>query len=154
MSNDTKEQHSSNDVEPSVSETVDNSSAECDDVEELYEMEIAEEDIYAYLMDENDNEIGFVLLDENGVEQNYFYADLSDYEIVESIDCETPSFSENDEDDDYDLGITREGVSEFTDDLNAIYKDGSEIVTELKETVDDITEGIGFLNRKSNKAKK
>ncbi len=52
-------------------------------VEELLEMEIDEDDIYAYLFDEDDNEIGFVILNENGEEEEYFYANEDEYEYVE-----------------------------------------------------------------------
>lgn len=36
---------------------------------EVIEMEIEEGDIYAMIVDEHDNEIGFILLDEDGNEQ-------------------------------------------------------------------------------------
>ena len=38
-------------------------------------MEIEEGDIYAMIVDEHDNEIGFILLDEDGNEQEYYYVD-------------------------------------------------------------------------------
>ena len=47
--------------------------------------------------------------------------------------------------DDIDLGITREGVTEMTTDLNAIAKEGAETAKELKEAYDDIMENFGFL---------
>ena len=45
----------------------------------------------------------------------------------------------------YDLGITREGVSEATADLNAIAKEGAATAKELKEAYDDIMDSFGFL---------
>ena len=39
--------------------------------EEVIEMEVEDGDIHAFLVDEDDNEIGFVLIDENGDEQEY-----------------------------------------------------------------------------------
>lgn len=112
--------------------------------EELYEIEVDEEDIYAYIVDEDDNEIGFILLDENGVEEEYYYADEDVEEVeVESKPRKTPS--DNDE---YDLGITREGVAEATADMNAIYKDGVVIASELKGAFDDIAAGFDFLKKK------
>ena len=46
---------------------------------------------------------------------------------------------------DIDLGITREGVTEMTSDLNVIAKEGAETAKELKEAYDDIMENFGFL---------
>jgi hypothetical protein len=121
--------------------------------EEVLEMEIEEGDIYAYLVDEDDNEIGFILLDEDGNEQEYYYVDMSQYEIVEDdsakqahIDVKRKSDGEE-----FDLGITREGVAETTADLNVIYKEGAEVAKELKETFDDINESLSFLKKKPGK---
>lgn len=107
--------------------------------EELYEIEVAEDDIYAYIVDEDDNEIGFILLDENGEEQEYYYAD----EEMEGDAADAPT-----KDDEYDFGITREGVAEATSDMNAIYKDGVEIAAEFKGAFDDIMDGLSFLKKK------
>lgn len=104
--------------------------------EELYEIEVAEDDIYAYIVDEDDNEIGFILLDENGEEQEYYYAD-------DDTEGDAPA-----KDDEYDFGITREGVAEATSDMNAIYKDGVEIAAEFKGAFDDIMDGFSFLKKK------
>lgn len=104
--------------------------------EELYEIEVAEDDIYAYIVDEDDNEIGFILLDENGEEQEYYYAD-------DETEGDAPA-----KDDEYDFGITREGVAEATSDMNAIYKDGVEIAAEFKGAFDDIMDGLSFLKKK------
>lgn len=107
--------------------------------EELYEIEVAEDDIYAYIVDEDDNEIGFILLDENGEEQEYYYAD----DETEGDAADVPA-----KDDEYDFGITREGVAEATSDMNAIYKDGVEIAAEFKGAFDDIMDGFSFLKKK------
>ena len=40
---------------------------------EVIEMEIEDGDVYAVIVDEHDNEIGFILLDEDGNEQEYYY---------------------------------------------------------------------------------
>jgi hypothetical protein len=121
--------------------------------EEVLEMEIEEGDIYAYLVDEDDNEIGFILLDEDGNEQEYYYVDMNQYEIVEDdsakqahVDVKRKSDGEE-----FDLGITREGVAETTADLNVIYKEGAEVAKELKETFDDINESLSFLKKKPGK---
>lgn len=47
--------------------------------------------------------------------------------------------------DEYDLGITREGIAETTADLNALAKEGAETAKELKEAYDDIMDSFGFL---------
>ena len=47
--------------------------------------------------------------------------------------------------DEYDLGNTREGVAEATDNLNAIAKEGAATAKELKEAYDDIMDSFGFL---------
>jgi hypothetical protein len=121
--------------------------------EEVIEMEIEDGDIYAYLVDEDDNEIGFILLDEDGNEQEYYYVDMDKYEIVEENgepqqQTEVKRKSDNEE---FDLGITREGVAETTQNLNDIYREGSEVARELKETFDDINESLSFFKKKPGK---
>ena len=59
-------------------------------------------------------------------------------------------FQPND-DGEYDLGITREGVKEATADMNTIYHEGVETIAELKEAFDDINESLhldSFLGKK------
>lgn len=55
--------------------------------------------------------------------------------------------------DEYDLGITREGVTEATADLNAIAKEGAATAKELKETYDDIMDSFGAFLPKSVRRK-
>lgn len=50
-------------------------------------------------------------------------------------------FQPND-DGEYDLGITREGVKEATADMNSIYHESVETIAELKEAFDDINESL------------
>lgn len=118
--------------------------------EEIIELEVDEDDICAYLVDEDDNEIGFIVLDENGEEQEYYYAGLDESEggpeSAEGRPGAAPRPSEAL--DEYDLGITREGVADATADMNAIYKDGVAVVTELKSTFDEISSGFDFLKKK------
>lgn len=113
--------------------------------EELYEVEIDEDAIYAYIVDEDDNEIGFILLNDEGVEEEYYYAD-EDAAVDPAPAKATGSSSAGD--DEFDLGITREGVADATDDLNAIYKDGVAVASELKSTFDEISAGFDFLKKK------
>lgn len=59
----------------------------------------------------------------------------------------------SDKKDEYDLGITREGVAEATDNLNAIAKEGAATAKELKEAYDDIMDSFGFLMPKGVRRK-
>ena len=107
--------------------------AEEDEAYETVEIEYSEDDIEAYIVDEDDNEIGFILLDEDGNEVEYYYDD--DEEAAEG---------ESDEDNLYDLGITREGVAEATSDMNDIYRDGVAIAVDLKDALSEIKEALDF----------
>lgn len=113
--------------------------------EEAFEIEIEEEDIVGYIYDEDDNEVGIIVLDEDGDEVELFYAEEGEYEYVDEEPAAKPKKSSGEE---YDLGITREGVTQATNDMNAIYKDGIQVAAELKSTFDDITEGFSFLKKK------
>lgn len=113
--------------------------------EEIFEIEIEEEDIAGYIYDEDDNEIGIIVLDEDGNEVELFYAEEGEYEYVDEEPAAKPRKSSGEE---YDLGITREGVAQATNDMNAIYKDGIQVAAELKSTFDDISEGFSFLKKK------
>ena len=100
---------------------------------ETVEIEYSEDDIEAYIVDEDDNEIGFILLDEDGNEIEYYYDD-----------DEEAAKGESDEDNPYDLGITREGVAEATSDMNDIYRDGVAIAVDLKDALSEIKEAFDF----------
>lgn len=108
---------------------------------EVIEMEIEDGDVYAVLVDEFDNEIGFVLLDEDGNEQEYYYVD-------EDNDNDGVRVERTSDGDEFDLGISREGVAEATKDVNAIYKDGVAVAAELKGTFDEIADSLSFLKKK------
>lgn len=118
--------------------------------EELYEIEVDEDLIEAYIVDEDDNEIGFIILNEDGEEEEYYYADDDADAAREQGPAVSHAASNRviDNVNEYDLGITREGVAEATNDLNAIYKDGIEIAAEFKGAFDDIAEGFSFLKKK------
>ena len=77
-----------------------------------------------------DDVIGFVLM-EDGEEAEYYYVEEDEEEAEE-------------EDNPYDLGITKEGVAEATNDMNAIYKDGIAVAAELKGAFDDIKSALDF----------
>lgn len=119
--------------EPSDSEDVEEEETEEAEAYETVEIEYSEDDIEAYIVDEDDNEIGFILLDEDGNEVEYYYDD------DEEADAGEP-----DEDNPYDLGITREGVAEATSDMNDIYRDGVAIAVDLKDALSEIKEAFDF----------
>lgn len=108
---------------------------------EVIEMEIEDGDIYAMIVDEDDNEIGFILLDEDGNEQEYYYLD-------EDNDDEGVRVERASDGDEFDLGISREGVAEATANVNAIYRDGIQVAAELKDTFSEITDSLSFLKKK------
>ena len=108
--------------------------ADNEDGYELVELELDEDDIVRYLEDEDGNRIGFVLM-EDGEECEYLYVE---------DDEEDADGAGEDEDNPYDLGITKEGVAEATNDMNAIYKDGIAVAAELKDAFDDIKSAFDF----------
>ena len=77
-----------------------------DDGYELVELELDDDDIVRYIEDEDGDVIGFVLM-EDGEEAEYYYVEEDEEEAEE-------------EDNPYDLGITKEGVAEATNDMNDI----------------------------------
>lgn len=116
--------------------------------EEVIEMEIEEGDIYAYLVDEDDNEVGFILIDENGDKQQYYYVDMDEYELVDEDADEGVRVKRAEDGEEFDLGITREGVAEATAGMNDIYREGVAVASELKQTVDEISESMSFLRKR------
>jgi hypothetical protein len=120
------------------------------ETEEVFELEVDEDSIVGYIVDQDDTEIGIIVLDENGAEQEFYYVDMDQYELVEEPapkPAAAPKKKKAD-DNEYDLGITREGVAEATSDINDIYKDGVQIAAELKSTFDEINESFSFLSKK------
>mgnify|MGYP001697754863 FL=1 len=95
----------------------------------------------SYGNDAHDNEIGFILLDEDGNEQEYYYVD-------EDNDGDGVRVERTSDGDEFDLGISREGVAAATRDVNAIYKDGVQVAAELKSTFDEISDSLSFLKKK------
>ncbi|MCI8366678.1 MAG: hypothetical protein HFJ66_03650 [Eggerthellaceae bacterium] len=115
-----------------------------DDLEaEVIEMEIEDGDIYAVIVDEDDNEIGFVLLDDDGNQQEYYYVTDDDQEDEDGEDgVEVIRASDERE---FDLDISREGVTAATQDMNAIYREGAQVVGEFKSVADEIKSSFDFL---------
>ena len=127
----------------SVGETAEADDA--DEDEELYEVEVDEDAIVGYLVDEDDNEIGFIV-EEDGVEVEYYYAEEDGAEYVAVDEKPAAPASKNaDDDEEYDFGITREGVAETTDNMNAVFREGVALGHDLKDAWDDISEGLSGL---------
>lgn len=93
----------------------------------------SEDDIEAYIVDEDDNEIGFILLDEDGNEIEYYYDD-----------DEEAAKGESDEDNPYDLGITREGVAEATERHERHLSRWRRVAVDLKDALSEIKEALDF----------
>lgn len=115
-----------------------------DDLEaEVIEMEIEDGDIYAVIVDEDDNEIGFILLDDDGNQQEYYYVTDDDQED-EDGDEGAQVIRASDEKE-FDLNISRAGVTEATKDMNEVYREGAQVVGELKSVADEIKSSFDFL---------
>lgn len=117
---------------------------------ELVELELSEEDIVRYIEDEEGNRIGFVVL-EDGEEVEYLLVDDdADDAGDQGADDDAASAAHADDPEsveapgDGSLGITRDGVQQATDDMNAIFKDGVKVAAEMKGAFDDIKSALDF----------
>lgn len=127
-------------VEEQVSERVAEEASQADEAPaadddlEVVELELSDDDIVRYLEDEQGNRIGFVIM-EDGEEAEYLYVE-GDEDEGEDAGGEVV--------DDGSLGITRDGVQQATDDMNAIFKDGVKMAAEFKGAFDDIKSALDF----------
>ncbi len=122
--------------------------------DEVVEMEIDEDDIEAYLEDEDGNEIGFVILDEDGNEVEYYYADEDEDEIADALNKDKMGKAVSDAKANAAASgtrISKEEVKAFAGDLKAIAQDGAEVVGELKDAFDDISDTLSFLKPKKGR---
>ena len=113
---------------------VDKASAADEDLE-VVELELSDDDIVRYLEDEQGRRIGFVIM-EDGEEAEYLYVEDDEDDEDEQADSDVV--------DDGSLGITRDGVQQATDDMNAIFKDGVKMAAEFKGAFDDIKSALDF----------
>ena len=100
---------------------------------EVVELELSDDDIVRYLEDDQGNRIGFVIM-EDGEEAEYLYVEGDEDEDAGGEVA-----------DDGSLGITRDGVQQATDDMNAIFKDGVKMAAEFKGAFDDIKSALDFI---------
>ena len=112
----------------------DKASAADEDLE-VVELELSDDDIVRYLEDEQGRRIGFVIM-EDGEEAEYLYVEDDEDDEDEQADSDVV--------DDGSLGITRDGVQQATDDMNAIFKDGVKMAAEFKGAFDDIKSALDF----------
>ncbi|OUO90445.1 hypothetical protein B5F40_06965 [Gordonibacter sp. An230] len=122
-------------ADDAAAEELEEAEDNADEAYELVELELSDDDIVRYLEDEDGRVIGFVLV-EDGEEVEYFYV-----EDDEGGEDESEPDADGNE---FDFGITKEGVAEATSDMNAIYKDGIAVATELKGAFDDIKNAFDF----------
>ena len=122
-------------AEEPAEEEADAAEEDADEDLEVVELELSDDDIVRYLEDEDGNRIGFVIM-EDGEEAEYLY--------VEDDEDDEPEHDVYDVVDDGSLGITRDGVQQATDDMNAIFKDGVKMAAEFKGAFDDIKSALDF----------
>ena len=120
------------------------------ETDDYVELELSEDDIVGYIEDEDGNQIGIIVL-EDGKEVEYLYAEDDDDASDDSAAVSSKAADEPVKDDlaveepaDGSLGITRDGVQQATDDMNAIFKDGVKVAAEMKGAFDDIKSALDF----------
>ena len=123
-----------------------------DEGELLVEMEINDDDILYYLVDEDDNEIGFAIM-EDGKEVEYYYVD-EEIDVAADADADdaepaaenAPAAAADEKEDDKDGALfTAEEIADFKDDVVELLKDGASIAKDLKSTYDEFSEALDFL---------
>lgn len=93
---------------------------------ETEEIEIDEDDIVAYLVDEDDNELGFIAKDENGEEKEYYYP--------EPIAPKKKKKTRREED--------REAFVETAQTMKDFYSEGKGVVNDLRDYFLDIKKDL------------
>lgn len=90
---------------------------------DFQEVEFDEGDIYAYLYDETNQEIGFSVIDDDGEEVEYYY---TDDEIRRTNDKSRQQDIEN--------------VERVKKDLNKMYHENKDVIDGVKDAITDINE--------------
>ncbi|MGI6045846.1 MAG: hypothetical protein ACOYCA_03285 [Eggerthellaceae bacterium] len=104
------------------------------DETEVFDLEYNPQDIVAYLLDEDDKEVGFVLVDKEGVEHEYYYAD---------DEPATAASQKNQGLEDSGVQAARE-LGEAAEDMRAIAQEGAQVAEELRDAVQDIKAAFDF----------
>ena len=88
---------------------------------EVETIEIDEDDVYAYLYDEDDIEIGFSVIDGEGKEKEYYYADPKANKKGSSLDDE---------------------IKQTASEIGGVYHEGHEVLVDLKDAILDIQDSF------------
>lgn len=113
--------------------------------EDVLELEYTEDDIVYYLVDEDDNEIGFAVLDEDGSEVEYLYAE-DDEAGPDILQVRTAGAAAAGAGKGREAFITRDQAAQATSDLNEVFHAGKDTAVELKAVYDDIKDAFDFKN--------
>ena len=111
--------------------------------EEVLELEICEDDIVRYIKNESGEEIGFVVL-EDGSEVEYMYAEGEEGMHAQDEQSSASSEKSGSKKSKSDVTVSYKDIQQTTDDVNAIYKDGVKVASELKEAYADIQKALDF----------
>lgn len=124
---------------------------------ETEEIEIDEDDIYGYIFDEDDNELGFITQDEDGTEHEYYYAEpipaseseaLKLYGASEEVSAEATKPAAAPKKKVPEGELDPEEVAAATKAMNEVYKEGHEVLSELSDMMKDIQKDLRDLKIK------
>ena len=111
--------------------------------EEVLELEISEDDIVRYIKNESGEEVGFVVL-EGGSEVEYMYAEGEEGMHAQDEQSSASSEKSGSKKSKSGTTVSYKDIQQTTDDVNAIYKDGVKVASELKEAYADIQKALDF----------
>ena len=111
--------------------------------EEVLELEICEDDIVRYIKNESGEEVGFVVL-EGGSEVEYMYAEGEEGMHAQDEQSSVSSEKSGSKKSKSGTTVSYKDIQQTTDDVNAIYKDGVKVASELKEAYADIQKALDF----------
>lgn len=111
--------------------------------EEVLELEISEDDIVRYIKNESGEEVGFVVL-EGGSEVEYMYAEGEEGMHAQDEKPSESSGKSGSKKSKSGSTVSYKDIQQTTDDVNAIYKDGVKVASELKEAYADIQKALDF----------
>ena len=89
------------------------------------EIEVDEDAIIGYIVDQNNNELGFIVEDENGEEKEYYYS-----EPIPPKKKKTR------------LDEDKEALQESAQTIKDLYSDGKEVMDGLREMFSDIKKDV------------